>query len=376
MTFVSESPVMPSRDPIRYDPSLERPAPDEAEIHAGMIETFAKIQNITLKDYGHAVRGVHAKSHGLLEGRLDVLDGLSPHLAQGAFAEPGTHDVVLRLSTNPGDILDDSISVPRGLALKIMGVEGARLPGAEGRTQDFVMADAPAFTAPDAKAFLKNLKLLAATTDTPQVFKRALSAIMRSVESLLEALGTKSPTVIALGGHRQTHILGETFYSQVPLRWGDYVAKVAVAPLSPELTALAGASLDVNGKPDGLREAVGAFFAEHEGVWELRVQLLTDPDTMPIEDASAIWPEDESPYVAVARITVPRQEVWSEAKVRAIDDGLAFSPWHGLEAHRPLGSIMRARQAVYPKSAGFRAEHNRCPIHEPQGLSQFAGSAR
>ncbi|MEA1831543.1 catalase family protein [Methylobacterium durans] len=361
---------MPDARPIPYAPSVETPRPDEAETFEGMIATFAKIQGTTLKDYGHAVRGVHAKGHGLLTGRLEVLPGLDPSLAQGLFAKPGTHDVVLRLSTNPGDILDDSVSTPRGLAIKILGVEGERLPGAEGATQDFVMANAPAFVAPDAKAFLKSLKLLAATTDTPQIFKKAFSATLRGVETVLEALGTKSATVIALGGHPETHILGETFFSQVPVRWGDYVAKVAVAPVSAELTALTDAALNVNGKPNGLREAVAAFFAEHEGVWEVRAQLWTNAETMPIEDASVPWSEAESPYRAVARITVPRQEAWSEGKVKAIDDGLAFSPWHGLAAHQPLGSIMRARRAVYPKSSGFRAEHNRCPIHEPASLVQ------
>ncbi|GJD65605.1 catalase family protein [Methylobacterium frigidaeris] len=351
--------------PIRFDPSLESMHPDEEEVQAEMIRVFETIQETTLKDYGHAVRSVHAKSHGLLTGRFTVLPDLPPSLAQGLFATPGTYDVILRLSTNPGDILNDSVSTPRGLAVKVIGVPGERLPGAEGDAQDFVMANAPAFTAPDAKAFLKSLKLLAATTDTPQVFKTVLSAALRGVETALEAVGGKSATLISLGGHPETHILGETFYSQAPLRWGGYVAKVAVAPVSPGLTALTGASLDVNDKPNGLREAVSAFFSAHEGVWELRAQLLTNRETMPVEDASKPWPEHESPYVPVARITVPPQESWSDEKVRCLDDGLAFSPWHGIAAHRPLGSVMRARRAVYPCSAGFRARHNGCPIHEP-----------
>ncbi len=356
-------------DPVRYSPDLERPTPDEAEVQAGMIAQFEKIQGITLKDYGRAVRGVHAKAHGLLTGRLTVLPGLPPALAQGLCAAPGSYDAVLRFSTNPGDILDDSVSTPRGLALKILGVAGARLEDAtDATTQDFVMANAPAFTAPDGKAFLKSLKLLAATTDTPQVFKKAFSGLLRGVEAALEAVGTKSPTVISLGGHPETHILGETFYSQVPLRWGDYVAKIAVAPVAPDLTALTGASLDVNGRPDGLREAVSAFFETRGGIWDLRVQLLTDPATMPVEDASVPWPETESPYVAVARIEVPPQASWDAEKVRSLDEGLAFNPWHGLAAHRPLGSIMRARRAVYPRSAGFRAAQNGCPIHEPRRL--------
>ncbi|AWB23232.1 catalase [Methylobacterium currus] len=351
--------------PIRFDPSLESVQPDEEEVQAEMIRVFEKIQTTTLKDYGHAVRGVHAKSHGLLTGQLTVLPDLPAPLAQGLCAAPGTYDVVLRLSTNPGDILDDSVSTPRGLAVKVIGVPGERLPGAEGDTQDFVMANAPAFTAPDAKTFLRSLKLLAATTDTPQVFKKVFSAALRGIESAIEAVGAKSPTLIGLGGHPETHILGETFYSQAALRWGDYVAKVAVAPVSPALTALTGAPLNVNGKPNGLREAVSAFFSAHEGVWELRAQLLTDRETMPVEDASKPWPEETSPYVPVARIVIAPQESWSDEKVRRLDEGLAFSPWHGIAAHRPLGSVMRARRAVYPRSAGFRARHNGCPIHEP-----------
>ncbi|KQT83770.1 catalase family protein [Methylobacterium sp. Leaf466] len=364
---------MPLHDPIPYDDDAESPDPGEAAVHEEMIATFATIQETTSGHYGHAVRGVHAKSHGLLKGRLEVREGLAPALAQGLVATPGSYEVALRLSTNPGDILDDSVSTPRGLAVKVVGVEGARLPDSPGTSQDFVLANAPAFVAPDAKAFLRSLKLLAATTDTPQIFKKAFSATLRGIEGVIESLGGKSPTLIALGGHPETHLLGETFYSQVPLRWGDYVAKVAVAPVSLELTALTGAALNVNGKPNGLREAVLAYFSAHEAVWELRVQLRTNARTMPIEDASVPWPEHESPYVAVATITVPRQSSWDEGRIKAIDDGFAFSPWNGLAAHRPLGSIMRARRAAYPRSADFRATRNGCPIHDPRDLSGIRG---
>jgi hypothetical protein len=116
-------------DPIPYSPAVETPEPGEAETTAELIETLRGISETTYKDGGHALRSVHAKSHGLLEGQLEVLDGLPPRLAQGLFARPGTYPAVLRISTIPGDILDDSITVPRGLAIKVMGVEGERLPG-------------------------------------------------------------------------------------------------------------------------------------------------------------------------------------------------------------------------------------------------------
>ena len=356
-----------SAAPIPFTPSMEQPAPDEAETTSSLIATLLSISETTFKDYGHAVRSVHAKSHGIVQGELHVLDNLPPALAQGLFAKPGTYKAILRFSTNPGDILDDSVSAPRGLAVKIIGVEGERLPGSEGQvTQDFVMANAPAFAAADPKKFLGNLKLLAKTTDTPQGWKKALSAVLRGAEAAVESVGGKSALLTALGGQPLTHVLGDTYYSQVPLLYGAYVAKVSVAPSSPELTALTGTKVDVHGKPNALREAVETFFRSGGGEWDLRVQLCTDAEKMPVENASVAWPEDASPYVTVARITVPRQEAWSESSIAKVDDGMAFSPWHGLAAHRPLGGIMRVRKATYEASSGFRGSHNGCPIHEPR----------
>ncbi len=250
----------------------------------------------------------------------------------------------MRFSTNPGDILDDKVSTPRGLAIKLIGVEGARLPGsAEATTQDFVMQNAMAFTAKDPKAFLKTLKLLAKTTDKAPGMKKALSAVLRSIEAVIESVGGESGALKSLGGHPITHVLGETFNTVVPFLYGPYYAKLSVVPVSAALVALTGKTVDLNDNPDGLREAVRAFFLENDASWEVRIQLATDLEKMPIEDASVVWPEDLSPYVAVARIDIPRQPSWSEQSVQEIDEAMAFSPWHGLEAHRPLGGVMRVR---------------------------------
>lgn len=352
--------------PVRFRPDLEQPEPDEAQVTQDIIDQFRHIEETVLKDTGHAERGVHAKSHGLLRAEMRVLGGLPDALAQGLFAAPGTYPVIMRLSTNPGDVLDDSVSTPRGLALKVIGVAGERLPDAEGSNQDFVMANAPAFSAGTPKQFLKSLKPLAASTDTPQILKKVLSAALRGAETVVEAVGGKSATLISLGGHPETHILGETFYSQVPILYGSYVAKVAVRPASPDVKRLTDAPLNVNGKPNGLREAVSAFFAENGAEWDLCVQLATSTDTMPIEDASVAWPEDESPYVTVARITAKPQNAWDEAKHERIDDRMSFSPWHGIAAHRPLGAIMRVRKAIYEASSGFRAKANGVTLEEPE----------
>jgi len=365
---LSEADRLPPPSPVRYDPSVETLHPQEAEIGASILDSMRKVREKTFEDYGHAVRSVHAKSHGVLKGKLHVPPDLPPALAQGLFARPGTYPVVMRLSTTPGDILDDSISTPRGVSIKVSDVEGERLPGSEGATtQDFVLVNGPAFQS-SPKVFAQNLKLLEKTTDRLDRTKKVVSTVSRGLESLIEAFGGESAKLKALGGHSETHILGETFFSQAPIRYGDYIAKISVAPVSLELKQLKDAPLDLKGKPDGIREAVVDFFHRHGGEWEIRVQLCTDLETMPVEDASVLWPEEESPYISVGRITIAPQEAWSEDKVAAIDEGLSFSPWHGLAAHRPLGVIMRLRRKAYEASAAFRAAHNGYVIEEPKTL--------
>jgi hypothetical protein len=359
--------------PVRYSPSAERPAADEAKTTLGLIAVNRYINEKTFADGGHAIRSVHAKSHGILQGHLEVTSDLPGELAQGLFAEPGLYPVVMRFSTIPGDILDDSVSVPRGLAIKIIGVKGERLEGSEGDvTQDFLLINGPAFGAPNPKKFLSVVKLLARTTNRGQELKKVLSVIMRQVQKVIVAItGRPNGTVATLGGHPETHILGETYYSQAALRFGDYIAKISVAPISPGLMALVQAPLNVNGVPNGLREAVVEFFKENGGVWEVRAQLCTDLEKMPIENAAVVWPEELSLFRPIARITVKPQPAWSNARVSAVDDGMSFSVWHGLVAHRPLGGIMRARKAAYEMARTFRAERNGRVIQEPRKIMPF-----
>jgi len=359
---------MASRLPVRYDPALEHIGPDEADTIADIRRTLLKIADITWQDGGRGLRAVHAKGHALLHGELRVPDYLPPMLAQGLFARAGTHRAVLRLSTSPGDVLDDKVSTPRGMAIKVLDVPGERLPGSEAaRTQDFLMVNAPAFGQPDVHRFAGALKLLAATTDRAEGAKKLLSALLRGTEKLLEAAGSESGAIKGLGGEPLHHPLGETYFSTVPFRYGDYIAKFSLAPASAGLLALRDAPVDLDGRPDGLREAVEAHFAREGGEWDFRVQLCTDLQTMPIEDASVEWPQERSPYIPVARITVPAHAPQPALARELEEDALFFSPWHGLAAHQPLGSINRARKLAYEVSGRARAERNGVPFEEPAG---------
>jgi len=351
--------------PVRYSPDVEAVRPDEGQTIEQLNQTFDKILTRVAEDSGHAVRSVHAKSHGILEGTLTVDAGLPPELAQGLFAKPGEHKMYMRLSTNAGDILPDAVSLPRGLALKVFDVDGERLPDAEGTTQNFIMVNGKVFQAPNAEKFLGSLKLLAGTTDRAEGLKVAASTVLRGVNKALHAVGIDSPTIGSLGGAPNVNPLGETYYSLTPFRYGDYIAKFSVAPVAPALTALTGTEIDASDRPNAIRETVQSEMLGIAGEWEFRVQLCRDLERQPVEDPTVEWKEDEAPFHRVGIVRVQPQDSWDPARVQAVDEEMRFSVWTGLAAHRPLGNINRARNAPYRHSAEFRERFNRCPIHEP-----------
>jgi hypothetical protein len=351
--------------PVLYSPHLEQVRPDETETIQGLKDTFDTILETTSADYGHAVRAVHAKGHAILEGTLAIDAGLPPELAQGLFAAAGEHTVYMRFSTNPGDILNDAVSLPRGVAIKVLDVEGERLPGAEGRTQDFIMVNARRFQAKTTSDFLKNLKLLAKTTDRAEWAKVALAKVLTGLNVALSSVGIESASIQSLGGAPQSDPIGESYASLTPYRYGDYVAQFGLKPLAPALKARAGEILDLEGDPDGIRRIVREEMQGIAGEWEFCVQLCRDLDKQPIEDPTVEWKEDDTPWQRVAVLRTAPQDSWDETRVAQVDEAMRFSIWTGLAAHQPLGNINRARREVYQHSADFRARFNGCPLHEP-----------
>ncbi len=352
--------------PVPYRSYVEHVQADEQETVDQLNAAFDIILERTVEDYGHAVRSVHAKSHGVLDGVLTVDEGLAPELAQGLFATPGTHKVAIRLSTNAGDILPDAISLPRGLAMKVFDVPGERLAGSEGGAQDFIMINGKVFTATTAAKFLGNLKMLAKTTDRLEGTKKVVSAALRGVRSAFEAVGMEAPAAVnSLGGAPNVEPLGETYYIATAFRYGNYIAKFSLQPVAPTMTALSGAIIEVKGRQDAIRDDVQKEMRSIDAEWEFRVQLCRDLEKQPVEDSTVEWKEAEAPFVKVGTVRAAAQDSWDAARVQRIDEQTRFSVWTGIAAHRPLGNVNRARKDTYRHSADFRVRMNGCPYREP-----------
>lgn len=355
---------------VAYSDSVEQIGNDERKTFATIADTFRAQAETVAGQEGHAVRASHAKSTGLLKGELIVESGLPPELAQGLFARPGRYEALARLAQGPGEMLDDSISTHRGLAIKILGVEGERIPESRERaTQDFVLETGKAFINSDASRFLVNLKAgVSKAPHMPDAFKSAVSRMSRATEAVIEAVGGESKT-LAFFGHPRHHPLAEAYFSQVPIRYGDHVAKVGLFPAEGPLASLRTIEIDTGDDPDAFRTAVIDHFASRAAEFEFRVQLCTDLDAMPVEDASVEWAEQQSPYRMVARLVLPPQPAHTPARQHYFDDILSFRPANCLAAHRPLGQIMRARLFVYERLSEFRHETNGVQNAEPRTLA-------
>jgi hypothetical protein len=358
---------------VRYSNDVEFKQPDEERLIDEALASFERMGRKVFDKHRHAMRGAHAKSHGALKGKLTIYDNLHIPLAQGLFRQPRTYPVIIRFSTTPGDIMPDGVSSFRGMAIKVIGVEGRKFleQEAEALTQDFLTINYPVFPSGDIAGYLREQLLQEKVmVSAPEEAQQLLTAALRTANAVTQKVGLELyPTSVGIT-RPETHILGETYYTAAALRYGDYIAKINVVPVSESLQPLIGKQIETN-DPSVLRDLVVAFFRECTAEYELRAQLCTNLERMPVENAAIRWSEDESPYQPIAKITIPVQEAYSPARRVYVDEVLSFNAWHCIPEHRPLGSIQRVRMKAYELSSLYRHEMNQQPRVEPRSIDEM-----
>ena len=124
--------------PLRYCADLEQPQPDEAETDASLEKSFNHILETTAADYGHAVRAVHAKAHGLFEGTFttpfigDYRTDLTAHVFR-SLAEAMGAAVHITVTGNDDHHKTEAVYKAFGRALRqAIRVEGDVVPSTKG----------------------------------------------------------------------------------------------------------------------------------------------------------------------------------------------------------------------------------------------------
>ena len=123
-------------------------------------------------------------------------------------------------------------------------------------------------------------------------------------------------------------------------------------------------NLDLTSAPEVYRPALVAELRDRPYEFEIQVQLCADLARMPVEDVTVEWPEALSPFVTVAKLWIPQQDISGDDNLEKMD-ALSFTPWRVTAEHAPLGNIMRARKEVYRHSSVLRHKLNRQERTEP-----------
>lgn len=305
----------------------------EDEAIESVVAMIRKTVQDGYKQNGRASRDAHRKAHGCVNAEFQVQDGIAAELAQGLFASPQKYKTVIRFSNGSSEVKDDHDGDGRGFAIKILGVDGDRLekdPGEELHTQDFLMINHPVFFVRNAADYVSFQKSV--------IDGSILWWLMNPFRVLHE-----SRIALAIQQTKMLNPLESRYWSMTASKLGDRQMKFMVAPCS------AVGALNPSDSRDRLAENLTAHLKSHSACFDFKVQLRT-AKSMSVEDPSEEWSESESPYRAVARISIPPQV---PDRGEACET-LSFNPWNGLIEHRPLGGISRVRREVYREVSKLR----------------------
>ena len=303
---------------------------------------------------GSKTRTLHNKATAGVEGTFTVLPDLPEHARVGLFAEPASYKAYVRFSNGAPMPQSDKKPDVRALAMKIVGVSGKKvIPGMEdAKTQDILLNRSEFIPFKNPEEFVG---LVVGAASPPLGL---LKFIMRFGLGRLITLGK---TMSAGLGLPISSLATTRFFSEAPIQFGKYAARLRVVPH---------AKLDGAEKtPDSLGDELANRLRNGAVSYDLQAQFFVDETRTPIEDPSVNWTEDVAPYVTIGRLELAQQDASSERgrELAAWIETLSFDPWHARVEHKPLGAIMRARNVAYRVSV-----IGRDAAKEPDGSEKFA----
>ncbi|MGQ4647129.1 catalase family protein [Lyngbya aestuarii] len=317
----------------------------------GEEEAFQKITDIHIKSFLETEkkpvpRAQHPKHHGCVKAEFIVEDNLPENLRVGVFREPRSFPTWIRFSNSREQ--DDTKLDGRGMAVKLMEVDGEKLLDDEQKTQDFLMINYPLFFIGNIPDYVEFFSALQKSRFPLKFFFPSFNPVQWRLRELYILVATAVQKVV--------NPLLVQYWSTTPYKLGEQAIQFSARPTTTSQKI----------KPffkskNYLREAMVEYLKNQEACFDFMVQLQTDPVKMPIENPTIRW---NSPYIKVATIKIPPQSFDSDEQMKFCEN-LAYTPWHSLPEHRPLGGINRGRLMVYQMLSKQRHDLNNAPLREP-----------
>ena len=335
--------------------------PGEAEATRSIANVIARtIERKYPAEKRTARRDAHPKAHGCVRASFTVDDTLPENLARGVFIPGRSYKAWIRFSNGSSDPeRPDVLGDARGMAIKLMGVSGAKLLSEEStaETQDFIMINHPVFFIDDPKDYLTLVERGSSTNPLVKMLAPF-------------ALGLKGAMIARTISKKQIeNPLFTRFWSMVPYRLGDDARKQAIKFSARPCLAHANNNIPKDPDANYLRKAMASTLSTGDACFDFLVQPRRN-EAMKVEDSKTEWLESEAPFIKVAQVHVPKQVFDTDAQMEFCEN-LSFTPWHSLPEHRPLGGVNRVRRIVYEQISKLRHDLNHAPRTEPTGDESF-----
>lgn len=363
---------------------IELTAQDERDIRTitdDIKSYIARSDKASNVDYH--TRDAHAKGYCALKAKFEILEGIPAEYAQGLYEKSGIHDAVIRFSNGSSRVFADrKLGFAQGLAIKVFDVPGEKLaPGEEDSTTfDFNLINHPVFFCNRIQeyTYLSRLFLdLPKYTDNGAVGKGKLAF------NWLTNYGSRLPTkesiktfkaVIGFTTIEPKNTLLYDFHSQGVVRHGDYMAKIRVTPTAESDKKVTRREVDVNAREEAIRPLIIDEIREHDYQFDVQIQLCRNLKKQPIEEITTEWKESDTPFVTVARLTIPCQDVPDDGHFDIMEN-LSFTPFRCLKENRPIGNLQQSRLKAYQIASETRHRLNDVKRREPKSMKEtFAKS--
>lgn len=314
-------------------------------------EMFVEMGQKTRIEKGQktAERAVFRKQHGIAYGNFIIEKDIDPKFKIGIFSKD-SYECAIRFSSDTAPTSTD-LHTTIGLGLKLFGVNGPKLIG-EGNTADFIFQNIDRFFAKDAKQMCSFTTAGAIDHDYSSYIKKH-----HKLDHILKDMTKEEGSVLSadywailpfkLGDDQEVkyRLVAENTYKGVPFDNKNYLA------------------LDLEQR-----------LLQKEATFRFEIQVRTNKKTMPIDNAQEVWSTEESPYICIAKLKLPQQDIKSIGQAN-FGSNLAFNIWRTLATHEPLGSIAHVRKSVYAASAETRHQANGQQLQEPKEINpKFKGN--
>jgi len=281
---------------------------------------------------------------GTSTAQFEVLRDIPEDLQVGLFQPGKKYMAHVRLSNASSIEQGDSARDLRGAAVRVIDDNG--------KNHDFLMTNAPFSHARDAHQFMIISSAVVRQGGIPTVlWKLRAWRTVAGLVRIAKRLGLKEAMRILRTIKEQTSrlvasVATEQYWSRAPFAFGAVAVKFMLDPLA---VAVGG----TGDRPASLRAELVARLRAGDVEFDFKVQRYIDAARTPIEDATIEWKEEDAPFITIARLVIPKQELDTSSESNI--NNYAFNPWNtSSDDYRPLGSMNRARKLVYSASAKLR----------------------